>query len=135
MRGNKPFCVTVVYRCQLSGNIDKQYWIENSPANLDKPRADIRVVSVGVGEYPPKPLKRFSKMWWAKKYYPESVELMQKVMEINTQSMDQLHAIMFKDVPTIRVNDSFPEPHMATDLAAFASRLCCCKWCILHRPP
>jgi len=41
---------------------------------------------------------------------------MQKVMEINTQSMDQLRAIMFKDVPTIRVNDSFPEPHMATDL-------------------
>jgi len=38
MRGNKPFCVTVVYRCQLSGNIDKRYWIENSPANLDELR-------------------------------------------------------------------------------------------------
>ncbi|MHC4049185.1 hypothetical protein [Bradyrhizobium sp. 25ACV] len=70
----------------------------------------------GNEEYPPKPLKRFSKMWWAKTYAPASVELMQKVMEINTQSMDQLRAIMFKDVPTIRVNDSFPEPHMATDL-------------------
>jgi len=97
-------------------NNPTMYALADVTGPLGKPRADIRVVSVGVGEYPPKPLKRFSKMWWAKKYAPESVELMQKVMEINTQSMDQLRAIMFKDVPTIRVNDSFPEPHMATDL-------------------
>lgn len=38
MRGNKPLCITVVYRCQLSGNIDKRYWIENSPVNPDKLR-------------------------------------------------------------------------------------------------
>ena len=82
---------------------------------LGKPRADIRVVSVGVGEYPPKRPKPLSKMWFATKYI-ESVALLQKVMEINTQSMDQLRAIMFKDVPTIRINDSFPQPHMATDL-------------------
>jgi uncharacterized protein len=97
-------------------NNPTMYALADVTGPLGKPRADIRVVSVGVGEYPPKPLKRFSKMWWANKYAPESVELMQKVMEINTQSMDQLRAIMFKDVPTIRVNDSFPEPHMATDL-------------------
>jgi predicted acylesterase/phospholipase RssA len=97
-------------------NNPTMYALADVTGPLGKPRADIRVVSVGVGEYPPKPLKRFSKMWWAKQYAPESVELMQKVMEINTQSMDQLRAIMFKDVPTIRVNDSFPEPHMATDL-------------------
>lgn len=92
------------------------YALADATGPLGKARANIRVVSVGVGEYPPKPLKRFSKMWWATKYDAESVTLLQKVMEINTQSMDQLRAIMFKDVPTIRVNDSFPEPHMATDL-------------------
>jgi hypothetical protein len=54
-------------------------------------------------------------MWWATRYI-ESVTLLQRVMEINTQSMDQLRAIMFKDVPTIRINNSFPQPHMATDL-------------------
>jgi uncharacterized protein len=92
------------------------YALADVTGPLGKARADIRVVSVGVGEYPPKPLKRFSKMWLAQKLDAESVELMQKVMEINTQSMDQLRAIMFKDVPTIRINGSFPEPHMATDL-------------------
>lgn len=97
-------------------NNPTMYALADVTGPLGKPRPNIRVVSVGVGEYPPKPLKRFSKMWLAKKYDPESVELMQKVMEINTQSMDQLRAIMFKDVPTMRVNDSFPEPHMATDL-------------------
>ena len=92
------------------------YALADVTGPLGKAHADVRVVSVGVGEYPPKPLKRFSKMWVAQKYDPQSVELMQKVMEINTQSMDQLRAIMFKNVPTIRINDSFPEPHMATDL-------------------
>jgi predicted acylesterase/phospholipase RssA len=92
------------------------YALADVTGPLAKTRANVRVLSVGVGEYPPKPPKRFSKMWWATKYDAESVELMQKVMEINTQSMDQLRAIMFKDVPTIRINDSFPEPHMATNL-------------------
>jgi hypothetical protein len=92
------------------------YALADVTGPLGKARADVRVVSVGVGEYPPKPPKRFSKLWWATKYDAETVELIQKTMEINTQSMDQLRAIMFKDVPTIRINDSFPEPHMATDL-------------------
>ncbi|GLR89795.1 patatin-like phospholipase family protein [Bradyrhizobium iriomotense] len=91
------------------------YALADVTGPLGKARADIRVVSIGVGEYPPKLPKRFSKMWFATRYV-ESVTLLQKVMEINTQSMDQLRAIMFKDVPTIRINDSFPQPHMATDL-------------------
>jgi predicted acylesterase/phospholipase RssA len=91
------------------------YALADVTGPLGKARADIRVVSIGVGEYPPRLPKRFSKMWWATRYL-ESVTLLQRVMEINTQSMDQLRAIMFKDVPTIRINESFPQPHMATDL-------------------
>ena len=91
------------------------YALADVTGPLGKPRADVRVVSVGVGEYPPRLPKRFSKMWWATRYV-ESVTLLQRVMEINTQSMDQLRAIMFKEVPTIRINESFPQPHMATDL-------------------
>ena len=37
-------------------------------------------------------------------------------MEINTQSMEQLRAILFKDIKTIRISDTFAEPEMATDL-------------------
>lgn len=81
---------------------------------LGKSRESVRVVSVGVGEYPdPKP-PMFSKMWWAKNL--QSVELLQKTLEINTQSMDQLRAILFKDVPTVRISDAYTQPEMATDL-------------------
>jgi len=48
--------------------------------------------------------------------YLKSVQLLQKTLEINTQSMDQLRTILFKDVPTIRISDTFEKPDMATDL-------------------
>jgi hypothetical protein len=53
-------------------------------------------------------------MWFAR--YLESVHLLQKTLEINTQSMDQLRAILYKHVPTVRVSDTFQKPEMATDL-------------------
>jgi hypothetical protein len=51
----------------------------------------------------------------AKKYLV-SVQLLQKTLEINTQSMDQLRQILFHDIPTIRISDSYVAPEMATDL-------------------
>jgi hypothetical protein len=33
--------------------------------------------------------------------------------------MDQLRFILFKDVPTLRINKGFPEPEMATDLLEY----------------
>jgi len=80
---------------------------------VKKERKDIRVVSVGVGVYPePKP------SFWMRlaKRYLVSVQLLQKTLEINTQSMDQLRDILFKDVPTIRISDTFERPELATDL-------------------
>lgn len=37
-------------------------------------------------------------------------------MEINTQSMDQLRQILFGDIQTVRISDTFEKPEMATDL-------------------
>lgn len=74
---------------------------------------DIRVLSVGVGVYPEP--KQSLKMWFARKYLV-SVQLLQKTLEINTQSMEQLRKILFKDVPTVRISDTFQRPDMATDL-------------------
>lgn len=89
------------------------YAIADALIALRVPRQDIRVVSVGVGVYPePKP---GIKMWLAKKYLV-SVQLLQKTLEINTQSQDQLREILFKDVPTVRISDTFERPEMATDL-------------------
>jgi uncharacterized protein len=89
------------------------YALADAIGTMKTPPENIRVVNVGVGEYPePKPKL---KMLLAKKYLL-SVQLLQKTLDINTQSMDQLRAIMFKDVQTVRISDKFPTPDMATDL-------------------
>jgi uncharacterized protein len=90
------------------------YAIADAIAAMKVPQDDLRVVSVGVGVYPePKP-HLLTKMWIAK--YLQSVQLLQKTLEINTQSMDQLRAILFKQIATIRISDTFEKPEMATDL-------------------
>ena len=89
------------------------YAIADAVHALRRECKDIRLVSVGVGIYPePKP---GLKMWFAKKFLV-SVQLLQKTLEINTQSMDQLREVLFHDVPTIRISDAYVAPQMATDL-------------------
>lgn len=89
------------------------YAIADGIRALGYARQDIRVVSIGVGTYPdPKPSLT---MRLAKRFLV-SVRLLQKTLEINTQSMDQLRQILFQDVPTIRISDSFTQPEMATNL-------------------
>ncbi|MFY1982278.1 patatin-like phospholipase family protein [Achromobacter xylosoxidans] len=89
------------------------YAIADAVQALKCAREEIRLVSVGVGVYPePKP-GVFMRL--AKKYLV-SIQLLQKTLEINTQSMDQLRQILFDDVPTIRISDSYVTPEMATDL-------------------
>jgi uncharacterized protein len=89
------------------------YAIADATGALKIDRELLRVVSIGVGEYPePKPSL---KMLLARKYLL-TVQLLQKTLEINTQSMDQLRSILFPDVQTIRISDAFTSPEMATDL-------------------
>lgn len=89
------------------------YAIADAIVALGKDPKNIRVINIGVGAYPePKPGLR---MWFAKTYLV-SVQLLQKTLEINTQSMEQLRSVLFKDVPTIRISDTFEQPEMATDL-------------------
>lgn len=90
------------------------YAIADALNALNKNRSELRVVNVGVGVYPEPPPSSL-KMWLAKKYLV-SVQLLQKTLEINTQSMDQLREILFMDIPTIRISDTFERPEMATDL-------------------
>lgn len=89
------------------------YALADAVQALKRDRKDIRLVSVGVGTYPdprPRVLVRLAKMFLV------SVQLLQKTLEINTQSMDQLRQVLFHDVPTVRVSDSYTTPDMATDL-------------------
>jgi len=89
------------------------YAIADAVNALKRQRNDIRVVSLGVGVYPAP--RQGWRMWLAKRYLI-SVQLLQKTLEINTQSMEQLRSILFHDVRTIRISDTFEQPEMATDL-------------------
>lgn len=89
------------------------YAIADAVTGMKKAQADLRVVSVGVGVYP-EPQPSFT-MWFSNTFLL-SVRLLQKTLEMNTQSMDQLRVVLFTDVPTIRISDTFERPDMATDL-------------------
>lgn len=90
------------------------YAIADATKALNVEPNNIRVMSIGVGNYPEPKKPLWSKMRWAK--YLQSVHLLQKTLEINTQSMDQLRSILYNNVPTIRISESFERPEMATDL-------------------
>jgi patatin-like phospholipase/acyl hydrolase len=90
------------------------YAIADATEAFKVPREHIRVVSIGVGEYPTPKKSVFSAMRWIG--YLFTVRLLQKVLEINTKSMDQLRHVLFQEVATVRISNRYTEPEMATDL-------------------
>lgn len=90
------------------------YALADAASALNASPEDIRVVSIGVGVYPEPKRSFLSPARWAKHLL--SVQLLQKTLEINTQSMDQLRQILFKDIQTIRISDTFERPELATDM-------------------
>lgn len=96
------------------------YAIADAVKALGKTYADLRVVSVGVGMYPePKHwvTPKYMAAWLAKACIGfTGVQLLQKTLDVNTTSMEQLRFILFNDIKTVRVNDTFQQPEMATDL-------------------
>ncbi len=90
------------------------YAIADATISMQIPPDDIRVVSLGCGTYPPKPLSKFTWDYW--KQRTPGVQLLQKTLEINVQSMEQLRKILYRHIQTVRISDSFSEPAMATDL-------------------
>lgn len=90
------------------------YAIADGINAMNIPRENVRVVSIGVGEYPAPTRSMFSVMRWVG--YLFTVRLLQKALEINTQSMDQLRHVLFGDLPTVRISKAYTQPEMATDL-------------------
>ena len=90
------------------------YAIADATVSMQIPPERIRVVSLGCGSYPSPPVN-----WWTADYWKQKtpgVQLLQKTLEINTQSMDQLRVILYKHIQTLRISQTFAEPAMATDL-------------------
>jgi uncharacterized protein len=99
------------------------YAIADAVRSLKKELNSLRVVSIGVGVYPP------TNHWHSFKYWYSlvgkcfvgftGVELLQKTLNVNTESMEQLRAVLFGDVQAIRINETYSEPEMATDLMEY----------------
>lgn len=92
------------------------YAIADAVAALKKPHDELRVVSIGVGVYPEKKPKVLMRAW---KKCSVTLRLLQKVLEVNTQSMEQLRAVLFKSIKTVRISDTFSQPEMATDFMEY----------------
>lgn len=89
------------------------YAIADATRALGFARQNVRVVSIGVGQYP-RPKRYLSLSYWFG--YLFTVRLLQKVLEVNTQSMEQLRFVLYSDVPTVRISDAYTQPELATDL-------------------
>ena len=90
------------------------YAIVDATESLGFARKDVRVVSIGVGEYPAPRLPAWSLRKWASKL--PTMVFLQKTMEISSQSMDQLRKVLFREVETVRIHARYTQPDMATDM-------------------
>lgn len=93
------------------------YAIADAVRAYKVPHDRIKVLNVGVGDYPVPRIKKFTKAWFIS--WAEEAELIQKTFNINAQSMEQLRRILFPDIETIRVSEAFTEPSMETDLLEY----------------
>jgi predicted acylesterase/phospholipase RssA len=76
------------------------------------PRDQIRVLSIGVGEYKepkPSPFHQIIFRLWP--FY-----MIKKMLGANTNTIETLRLILFKDIACVRINDAFPSEEYETDL-------------------
>lgn len=96
------------------------YAIADAVKAYGKEYSDLRLLSVGVGIYPePKHwvTPKYMAAWLAKACLGfTGLQLLQKTLNVNTTSMEQLRSILFNEIEAVRINDTFQQPEMATDL-------------------
>lgn len=96
------------------------YAIVDATVALGFSQENCRVLSIGCGQYPEpqygiREIMRHGPCEWVMRRF-WLVQLMQKMFAVNTSSMNQLCRLLFKDVQTVRVSDSFSTQEMATDM-------------------
>ena len=71
----------------------------------------IRMLSLGVGEYPESPMGFCHRMIRGNSGY----QLFEKVVSANTNTIEQLRQVLFPDVQAVRVNDAFTDNQYSTN--------------------
>ncbi|QKG71950.1 patatin-like phospholipase family protein [Erythrobacter mangrovi] len=90
------------------------YAIADALYALNVSRANLRVLSLGCGNYPEPKKGLFDLSKMVSKLI--SVQLLQKTLEANINSMEQLRQLTYSDVATVRIDESYSKPEMATDM-------------------
>lgn len=92
------------------------YAIIDGLVALKTPPEKLRVLSIGVGRYRTPKRNPLNPTWYANKY--PGMKFFQDTLEINTQSMEQLRKVLYRDLAKqiVRIDQAFTEPEMATDL-------------------
>lgn len=88
------------------------YALADATVALGHAAENCRLLSLGCGQYP-EPKRGFIARQ-INSFLP--VQLLQKTLEVNTASMDQLRRLLYANVPTVRISDTFDKPEMATDM-------------------
>ena len=88
------------------------YALADATVALGHAPENCRLLSLGCGQYP-EPKRGFIARQ-INSFLP--VQLLQKTLEVNTASMDQLRRLLYSNVPTVRISDTFDKPEMATDM-------------------
>ncbi|WP_300072058.1 patatin-like phospholipase family protein [uncultured Ruegeria sp.] len=88
------------------------YALADATVALGHAPENCRLLSLGCGQYP-EPKRGFIARR-INSFLP--VQLLQKTLEVNTASMDQLRRLLYSNVPTVRISDTFDKPEMATDM-------------------
>ena len=91
------------------------YAIADAVAAFKVSPPNIRLVSVVLGciRSPKKKLKeRF--LTWAGQVFVDAA-LVQRILNVNTTSMEHLAKALFPEIKTVRINETFQKPEMATD--------------------
>jgi len=73
---------------------------------------DIRLISVGVGEYIEKPLG----FWYNLFHKVNMVKFIERVLAANTNTNVLVAKLLFPNLKMIRINDAFPEPDYGTNM-------------------
>ena len=103
------------------GNNPALFALADATKAFGKPLEAIRILNLGVGEYPNAPLgwfDRISRDGWTYKLFEHvgwPYKLIEKVLSGNTNTIDQLTRVLFPDVKVVRVNDSFTDNQYSTN--------------------
>lgn len=95
----------------FAANNPSLFAITDALKSFKRPAADVRLLTLGVGHYP-EPKRGPVAKTIAK--FP-TAHLLQKTLNVNANTTEQLVEFLCNDVPHLRVSDEFTAPELATD--------------------